>query len=166
MANKHYIDNKKFYTEMIKMKESQIDGKCEINDYIGQCFLDIANGLSNRPNFINYTFKEDMVFDGVENCIRYCHNFDPDKSKNPFSYFTQIVYYAFLRRIEKEKKQSYNKFKMTEMTRVEELVDSEGNINIEKSYNVYQHDFSNFVEFEKKKMTKNKKNGKLEEFMR
>ena len=166
MANKHYIDNKKFYTEMIKMKESQIDGKCEINDYIGQCFLDIANGLSNRPNFINYTFKEDMVFDGVENCIRYCHNFDPDKSKNPFSYFTQIVYYAFLRRIEKEKKQSYNKFKMTEMTRVEELVDSEGNINIEKSYNVYQHDFSNFVEFEKKKMTKNKKKGKLEEFMR
>ena len=131
---------------MIKMKESQIDGKCEINDYIGQCFLDIANGLSNRPNFINYTFKEDMVFDGVENCIRYCHNFDPDKSKNPFSYFTQIVYYAFLRRIEKEKKQSYIKFKMTEMTRVEELVDSEGNINIEKSYNVYQHDFSNFVE--------------------
>ena len=166
MANKHYIDNKKFYTEMIKMKESQIDGKCEINDYIGQCFLDIANGLSNRPNFINYTFKEDMVFDGVENCIRYCHNFDPDKSKNPFSYFTQIVYYAFLRRIEKEKKQSYIKFKMTEMTRVEELVDSEGNINIEKSYNVYQHDFSNFVEFEKKKMTKNKKKGKLEEFMR
>ena len=148
------------------MKESQIDGKCEINDYIGQCFLDIANGLSNRPNFINYTFKEDMVFDGVENCIRYCHNFDPDKSKNPFSYFTQIVYYAFLRRIEKEKKQSYIKFKMTEMTRVEELVDSEGNINIEKSYNVYQHDFSNFVEFEKKKMTKNKKKGKLEEFMR
>ena len=166
MANKHYIDNKKFYTEMIKMKESQIDGKCEINDYIGQCFLDIANGLSNRPNFINYTFKEDMVFDGVENCIRYCHNFDPDKSKNPFSYFTQIVYYAFLRRIEKVKKQSYIKFKMTEMNRVEELVDSEGNINIEKSYNVYQHDFSNFVEFEKKKMTKNKKKGKLEEFMR
>ena len=167
MANKHYIDNKKFYSEMVKIKEqSQVGEKCEINDYIGQCFLDIANGLSNRPNFINYTFKEDMVFDGVENCIRYCHNFDPDKSKNPFSYFTQIVYYAFLRRIEKEKKQSYIKFKMTEMTRVEELVDSEGNINIEKSYNVYQHDFSNFVEFEKKKMTKNKKKGKLEEFMR
>ena len=96
MATKHYIDNKKFYTEMVKMKEEfQVDERCEINDYIGQCFLDIANGLSNRPNFINYTFKDDMVFDGVENCIRYCHNFNPEKSKNPFSYFTQIVYYAF-----------------------------------------------------------------------
>ena len=167
MATKHYIDNKKFYTEMVKMKEEfQVDERCEINDYIGQCFLDIANGLSNRPNFINYTFKDDMVFDGVENCIRYCHNFNPEKSKNPFSYFTQIVYYAFLRRIEKEKKQSYIKFKMTEMTRVEELVDSDGIVNIEKSYNVYQHDFSSFDDFEKKRLpTRKEKTGKLEEFM-
>ena len=88
-----------------------------------------------------------MIFDGVENCVRYCHNFNPEKSKNPFSYFTQIIYYAFLRRIEKEKKQSYIKYKMTEITNVDELVDSEGNLNIEKSYNVYQHDFSSFDDF-------------------
>ena len=136
MSNKHYVDNKKFYTEMVRMKEKiQLGGEYEISDYVGQCFMDIASGLSNRPNFINYTFKDDMIFDGVENCVRYCHNFNPEKSKNPFSYFTQIIYYAFLRRIEKEKKQSYIKYKMTEITNIDELVDSEGNLNIEKSYN-------------------------------
>jgi len=168
MATKqHYVNNKKFYTEMVKMKEDyQTKDEYRISDYIGQCFMDIAKGLSNRPNFINYTFKDDMIFDGIENCVRYCHNFNPEKSKNPFSYFTQIIYYAFLRRIEKEKKQSYIKYKMTEITRVEELVDSDGNINIEKSYNVYQHDFSSFDDFEKKRLpTRKEKTGKLEEFM-
>ena len=168
MASKqHYVNNKEFYSEMIKMKEnSQLKGEYEISDYIGQCFMDIAHGLSNRPNFINYTFKDDMIFDGVENCVRYCHNFNPEKSKNPFSYFTQIIYYAFLRRIEKEKKQSYIKYKMTEITRVDELVDSDGNLNIEKSYNVYQHDFSSFEDFEKKRNSiKKERSGKLEEFM-
>ena len=97
MPKKHYIDNKEFYAELVRMKEAE--GEYIISDYVGQCFMSIASGLSNRPNFINYTFKEDMVFDGIENCVRYCHNFNPEKSKNPFSYFTQIVYYAFLRRI-------------------------------------------------------------------
>ena len=77
MATKHYIDNKKFYSEMVTLKEKSPSKKeYEISDYIGQCFMDIAYGLSNRPNFINYTFKDDMIFDGVENCVRYCHNFD------------------------------------------------------------------------------------------
>ena len=168
MASKqHYVNNKKFYTEMVIIKEDfQTKDEYRISDYIGQCFMDIAKGLSNRPNFINYTFKDDMIFDGIENCVRYCHNFNPEKSKNPFSYFTQIIYYAFLRRIEKEKNQSYIKYKMTEITRVEELVDSDGNINIEKSYNVYQHDFSSFDDFEKKRLpTRKEKTGKLEEFM-
>ena len=70
-------------------------------EYMGKCFLDIANGLSFRPNFINYTYKEEMISDGIENCLQYCSNFNPDASKNPFSYFTQIIYYAFVRRIEK-----------------------------------------------------------------
>ena len=167
MSNKHYVDNKKFYTEMVRMKEkAQLGGEYKISDYVGQCFMDIASGLSNRPNFINYTFKDDMIFDGVENCVRYCHNFNPEKSKNPFSYFTQIIYYAFLRRIEKEKKQSYIKYKMTEITSLDELVDSDGNLNIEKSYNVYQHDFSSFDDFERKrKSVRKEKTGKLEEFM-
>ena len=80
--------------------------------YIAECFIKISEHLSYRPNFMNYPFREDMVGDGIENCILYAHNFDEKKSKNPFSYFTQIIYYAFLRRIEKEKKQAYIKYKM------------------------------------------------------
>ena len=82
-----------------------------IPDYVGACLLKIANRLSTKPNFINYTFREEMVSDGIENCINYINNFDPKKSKNPFAYFTQIIYYAFLRRIQKEKKQLYIKHK-------------------------------------------------------
>jgi Sigma-70 region 2. len=66
-------------------------------------FLKIANHLSYRPNFINYTFRDDMISDGIENCLQYLDNFDPAKSSNPFAYFTQIIYYAFIRRIQKKR---------------------------------------------------------------
>jgi hypothetical protein len=82
-----------------------------VTPYIGQCFMEIAENLAKKPNFMNYPFKEDMIGDGIENCLMYCSNFDPDKSNNPFSYFTQIIYYAFLRRIQKEKKQTLIKYK-------------------------------------------------------
>ena len=116
----HYIDNKEFYAAMIEWKKVVIEAeesgetKPPVTDYIGECFLQIAEHLSYRPNFINYPYRDEMVGDGVENCLMYAHNFDPEKSKNPFSYFTQIIYYAFLRRIEKEKKQSYVKYKAME----------------------------------------------------
>ena len=86
--------------------------KPPVTDYIGSCFLKIANHLSYRPNFINYTYRDDMISDGIENCLQYLDNFDPDKSNNPFAYFTQIIYYAFIRRIQKEKKQTTIKQKM------------------------------------------------------
>ena len=85
-----------------------------VTNYIGECFLKIANHLSYRPNFINYTYREEMISDGIENCLQYVHNFNPEKSDNPFAYFTQIIYYAFLRRIQKEKKQTYVKNKYIE----------------------------------------------------
>lgn len=85
-----------------------------VNNYIGMCISLIANKLSTNRNFIAYTYREEMIGDAIENCLRYIHNFNPDKSNNPFSYFTQIMYYAFLRRIEKEKKQSYIKYKSME----------------------------------------------------
>ena len=87
--------------------------KPEVTNYIGECFLKIANHLSYRPNFINYTFRDDMISDGIENCLQYMNNFNPEKSKNPFAYFTQIIYYAFIRRIQKEKKQIQIKSKLT-----------------------------------------------------
>ena len=109
--SEHYVDNKKFLQAMIEYKD-----KCDkaekrkrkappVTNYIGECFLKIANHLSYRPNFINYTFRDDMISDGIENCLQYLKNFNPAKSNNPFAYFTQIIYYAFLRRIQKEKRQ-------------------------------------------------------------
>ena len=130
MAKKaHYIDNKRFYEEMVKYCDSVLMARNQglsagitlpkINlppatDFMGKCFMDIAKNLSNRPNFMNYTYKEEMIGDGIENCLQYCSNFDPVKSKNPFAYFTQIIYYAFVRRIEREKKQAYVKHKLSE----------------------------------------------------
>ena len=114
----HYVDNKKFLEEMKKYRKRVLSARKrnhrdpKINDYIGECFLKIANHLSYRPNFINYTFRDDMISDGIENCLQYLDNFNPAKSNNPFAYFTQIIYYAFVRRIQKEKKQVIIKQKL------------------------------------------------------
>ena len=116
----HYVNNKEFLEAMKAYKKEVNKAKREkrekppVTDYIGSCFLKIANHLSYRPNFINYTFRDDMISDGIENCLQYLDNFNPAKSSNPFAYFTQIIYYAFLRRIQKEKKQLYVKYKATE----------------------------------------------------
>ena len=107
----HYVNNKEFLQAMIEYRKMVNKAKREklpkppVTDYIGSCFLKIANHLSYRPNFINYTFRDDMISDGIENCLQYLDNFNPTKSNNPFAYFTQIIYYAFVRRIKKEKKQ-------------------------------------------------------------
>mgnify|MGYP001226335360 FL=1 len=119
-AAKHYVNNKQFleaisaWKEKVKEAESAGEEMPPVTDYIGECFLKIAQHLSYRPNFINYTFKEEMIGDGIENCLQYVNNFNPEKSKNPFSYFTQIIYYAFIRRIQKEKKQTHTKHKIIE----------------------------------------------------
>ena len=107
----HYVNNKEFlaamveYTKNVNRAKRKKEPKPPVTDYIGSCFLKIANHLSYRPNFINYTFRDDMISDGIENCLQYLDNFNPRKSNNPFAYFTQIIYYAFIRRIQKEKKQ-------------------------------------------------------------
>ena len=127
----HYVDNEKFLVVMTAYRNAYLDGKENgeiqkpmIPDYAGECFLKIAESLSHRPNFINYAFREEMVSDGIENCVMYASNFNPEKSSNPFAYFTQITYYAFLRRIEKEKKQLYIKYKtMDEFSSLEDNSD-------------------------------------------
>jgi hypothetical protein len=116
----NYIDNKKFYAEMIIYRrlydESVAAGAPRpiVSRYIGECIMLIATRLATRPNFVGYSYKDEMISDGIENCLAYIHNFNPEKSTNPFAYFTQIIYYAFLRRIQKEKKQLYIKHKSFE----------------------------------------------------
>ena len=152
----HYVDNQEFLAaiivykkELLSAAEKDIPGfldlphnkqvqalkkwnsaeKPRVNNYIGGCFLKIATHLSYRPNFINYMYKDDMVCDGIENCIQYIDNFDPEKSKNPFAYFTQIVYYAFLRRIAKEKKQLEIKDKILEKSGYEHVFSVDGDVD-------------------------------------
>ena len=135
----HYVNNKEFLEALVvwkaKVKKAEEEGKPkpQITNYIGECFLKIANHLSFRPNFVNYMFKDDMICDGVENCVQYIDNFDPAKSSNPFAYFTQIIYYAFLRRIQREKKQLEIKNKIIERSGFDQLFHADDN---EVGYNL------------------------------
>ena len=133
--SEHYVNNKEFLAALIKYREDreiaqmQDKPKPVIPRYIGECFLKIANHLSFKPNFVNYMFKEDMISDGIENCVQYIHNFDPEKSKNPFAYFTQIIHYAFLRRIQREKRQLEIKNKILEKSGYSEVFDDNNQID-------------------------------------
>ena len=133
--SEHYVNNKEFLAALIKYREdkeiAQIQGKPKppIPRYIGECFLKIANHLSFKPNFVNYMFKEDMISDGIENCVQYIHNFNPEKSQNPFAYFTQIIHYAFLRRIQREKRQLEIKNKIIERSGYSEVFDDNNSID-------------------------------------
>lgn len=147
--NPHYVNNKDFHDALVAYKikinasrevylekyevypaeNKYWEGKPRIPNYLGECFLKIATHLSYRPNFVNYMFREDMISDGIENCVQYIHRFDVERT-NPFAYFTQIVYYAFLRRIQREKRQLEIKEKIIERSGFEEVFTSDvGGIN-------------------------------------
>jgi len=129
--SEHYVNNKELlealivYREKVAIAKEKDLPKPRITNYLGSCFLKIATHLSYKPNFVNYMFRDDMISDGIENCVQYIHNFDPEKSRNPFAYFTQIIHYAFLRRIQKEKKQLDIKNKIIEKTGFEEVMNVE-----------------------------------------
>lgn len=126
--NKHYVDNQRFLAALIEhrqnVEKALAEGleKPQVSDYIGDCFIKIANHLAFKNNFINYSFREDMILDAIENCLIYMNNFDPKKSSNPFAYFTQITYYAFVRRIQKEKRHLQTKYKYIESLDLSELL--------------------------------------------
>ncbi len=176
----HYVDNEQFlesminYQKEIKQAKEADEPLPVIPEYIGECFLKIANRLSFRPNFINYAFREDMISDGIENCIQYMNNFNPEKSSNPFAYFTQIIYYAFIRRIQKEKKQLYIKYKTmdTQAAMSENVEISQNDTEQRYSYETRTQDqkvnmynfISNFEESKKKKKeTAKKKTTKVDD---
>jgi len=166
----HYVDNKKFlealkeYRQMCADAEASGLEKPRIPEYIGSCFLLIAQRLTYRPNFMNYTYKEDMISDGIENCLAYISNFNPDKSNNPFAYFTQIIYYAYIRRIQKEKRQTYIKYKATEKASIfGELAnysEADADVMDEISYVSNGHMESFIGDYEETKRKKNEKRKK------
>lgn len=130
----HYVNNKEFlaalidYRHDVDIAKNKGEPKPRVPEYIGDCFLKIATHLSYRPNFVNYMFKDDMICDGIENCLQYIDNFDPEKSQNPFAYFTQIIYFAFLRRIQREKKQLDIKTRILEKSGFDEVFTADGSV--------------------------------------
>ena len=131
----HYVNNKEFLAALILYKKDVAEAeelgkpKPRITNYLGECFLKIATHLSFKPNFVNYIFKDDMISDGIENCVQYIHNFNPEKSQNPFAYFTQIIHYAFLRRIQREKRQLEIKNKIIEKSGYNEVFNDDNKID-------------------------------------
>ena len=173
MAKNHYINNKDFLREMVAYRmavhKSKKDGekKPQIPRYVAEAFMKIAENLSHKPNFINYTFRDEMVCDAIENCVMYVDNFDPSRSSNPFAYFTQISYYAFLRRIQKEKKQLYVKYKSTENAGIlDEFEINENDDGTFRQFELYEN-ISTFIQtYENaRKEKKAKKSSSLEKFV-
>lgn len=169
--NPHYVNNKEFLAAMIEFRESvevareKEEKRPQVPMYIADCIMKIATHLSYKPNFVNYSFRDEMISDGIENCLQYIDNFNPEKSKNPFAYFTQIVYYAFLRRIQKEKKYLYIKYKASEnanqnnMTSDKQEHDQGVDFNDDIKYNEWSQEYmSEFIEnFEENKRRKKKR---------
>ena len=173
----HYVDNKLFLQAMTEYKEKCDKAKARnrknppVTNYIGECFLKIANHLSYRPNFINYTYRDEMICDAIENCIQYIGNFNTEKSNNAFAYVTQICYYAFLRRIQKEKKQVFIKQKSIEESNITmdayTTIDGEHDPNLTNTNVEWMQEHMNRVEYEPRKSKRAKKvkeNTNLEKF--
>lgn len=161
---RNYVNNKDLLEALIKYQkdcreaEDTGDETPRVPDYIGTCIFQIATRLATKPNFSGYSYKEDMISDGIENCLQYIHNFNPEKSQNPFAYFTQIIWYAFLRRIAKEKKQMYIRFKSSQsMVSSGDTYQSDEvklNLNMNADY------INSFIEDFEEKLTKDKQKKK------
>lgn len=142
---KYYVNNQEFSQAVVDyVREVERAEKFNYNyipvvpDYIAECFLKISTGLSRKPNFSRYTFKDEMIMDGVENCLRAIRNYDIEASTrsgkpNAFGYFTQIIYYAFLRRIQRENRQQDIKLKYMTSAGVEQYMNISNNSHIEQA---------------------------------
>jgi hypothetical protein len=163
-APAHYVDNKKFYEALVEYRKKVLEAKennlekPRVTEYVGECFLKIATHLSYKANFINYTFKDDMISDGIENCLTAVEKFDPERGMNPFAYFTQITFFAFVRRIQKEKKQQATKYKLLENIDIDSiLAHSEGNEEFANSLLEMVRKQVDFIDIDKRTMPSKKK---------
>ena len=163
-APAHYVDNKKFYEALVEYRKKVLEAKennlekPRVTEYVGECFLKIATHLSYKANFINYTFKDDMVSDGIENCLTAVEKFDPERGMNPFAYFTQITFFAFVRRIQKEKKQQATKYKLLENIDIDSiLAHAEGNEEFANSLLEMVRKQVDFIDIDKRTMPSKKK---------
>jgi len=161
---RNYVNNKDLLEALIQYQkdcreaEDQGEETPRVPDYIGKCIFQIATRLATKPNFSGYSYKEDMISDGIENCLQYIGNFNPEKSQNPFAYFTQIIWYAFLRRIQKEKKQMYIRFKSSQSMIA--TGDTYSGDEIQLNLNTNADYMNSFIKDFEEKLTKDKEKKK------
>jgi len=171
----HYVNNKEFtaavseFNKSCKLAESKGETPPRMTEYIGECIYKIATRLSTRPNFINYTYRDEMICDAIENCIQYIGNFNEEKSNNAFAYVTQICYYAFLRRIQKEKKQVFIKQQAIDATNITmdayDTIDGVHDPSLTNTNIEWMQENMNRVEYEPRKSKRTKKStSNLEKF--
>jgi hypothetical protein len=168
LPGNYYIDKEAFQAAMVDRRRDVDNAKANglpippVSEYIGKCILDIAYHLSYKYNFIGYSFKDEMISDGIENCLRYLDNYDCVNYKNPFAYFTQINYFAFVRRIGREKKQSAIKAKMIREIPAELFAlqgHDEDSVEFHHAFMDYlqQHDTTDTTMFDKKPAKRGRK---------
>jgi len=156
-APQHYVNNREFsqavvdYVNQVEEAESAGETKPQVTPYIAECFMKIAEGLSHKPNFNQYTFRDEMVMDAVENCLKAITNYNIEAATrtgnpNAFSYFTQISYYAFLRRIAKENRQSDIRDKFIHDGGLEDFIGSTGNSVIDSTNQAYVDSIRNRID--------------------
>jgi hypothetical protein len=149
---KHYVDNEKFLAEIVEYKKqckiAATEGKEKprLSEYIGSCIFLITENFARKPRFMNYSFIDEMKSDAIENCLMYFDNFDSDKYSNPFAYFTQIIYYAFHRRIAKEEKNRYIMYKKFQES-VLDTADASLMVDIDDNHVMNHQMYDNLNEF-------------------
>ena len=162
---KNYVNNTQLLESMktyrTAMDKYSVEGGREprLSNYVGECIMLISKRLASRPNFSGYSYREEMESDAIENCVIAAKNFDPSRSSNPFAYFTQVAWNAFIRRIAKEKKQSYIKHKNMENQSILDQIENEIAVNVDtKTFEVgREHHYEVIRSFEEKIEIKTKK---------
>jgi len=163
---RHYVNNKDFYEALVNYRNARLEAERtndpppKIPDYIGECIYKIAYKLASKGNFCNYTYKDEMISDGIENCINYLNSFNPDRTNNPFAYFTRVLWNAYVLRIHKEKKQTYIKYKALEEAALFGDFDTGSHSNTEMDINDNMKAFVR--DYEKKLTEKKQKTANLE----
>lgn len=169
----HYVTNDELYLALIEYRkeiqhaEENNEPKPIVTDYIAECLVKIANKLANMSNFSKYPFRDEMIADAIENCLKYVDRFDPDKSKNPFAYYTQICWYAFIRRIDMEQRYLYDKYSLVRSALLHDIHEEDADfVRVKYGSNHsddLMNDFMDRYEAKKKKKKKKKEKTSLEQ---
>ncbi len=149
-ARPHYVNNAEFYAEMVKFralcKETPEGKRARVPESVGRKIMLICERLSYSRDFVGSPHREEMVLDAIENCILYIQNFDPEKSKNPFAYFTQIAYFAFIRRSQRERKSVHTRYEYARQVGISEIIDH-ANVDGGEAHAEFAQHLSNYLSF-------------------